>query len=37
MVELEIVDSISHETVRTVLKKRLKTLKSKRMGNSTWF
>jgi transposase len=37
MVELEIVDSISHETVRTVLKKRLKTLESKRMGNSTWF
>jgi len=33
MVELEIVDSISHETVRTVLKKRLKTLESKRMGN----
>jgi transposase len=26
MVELEIVDSVSHETVRTVLKKRLKTL-----------
>lgn len=37
MVELEIVDSISHETVRTVLKKRLKALEGKRMGNSTWF
>ena len=33
MVELEIVDSVSHETVRSVLKKRLKTLESKRMGN----
>ena len=28
LVELEIVDSISHETVRSVLKKRLKTLES---------
>ena len=28
MVELEIVDSVSHETVRTVLKKRLKALDS---------
>ena len=28
MVELEIVDSVSHETIRTVLKKRLKTLES---------
>ena len=28
MVELEIVDSVSHETVRSVLKKRLKTLES---------
>lgn len=37
MVELEIVDSISHETVRTVLKKRFETLESKRMGNPTWF
>jgi len=37
MVELEIVDSISHETVRTVLKKRLKTLESKRMGNPSRF
>ena len=33
MVELEIVGSVSHETVRSVLKKRLKTLESKRMGN----
>jgi transposase len=28
MVELEIVDSVSYETVRSVLKKRLKTLES---------
>lgn len=35
MVELEIVDSVSHETVRSVLKKRLKTVESKRMGNSS--
>lgn len=35
MVELEIVDSVSHETVRSVLKKRLKTLESKRMGNTS--
>lgn len=37
IVELQIVDSISHETVRTVLKKRLKTLESKRMGNPSRF
>ena len=37
MVELKYVDNISHEKVRTVLKKRLKTLESKRMGNSTGF
>ena len=37
MVELEMVESISHETVRTVLKKRLKTMESKRMGNPTRF
>ena len=37
IVELQVVDSVSHETVRTVLKKRLKTLESKRMGNSTGF
>lgn len=35
MVELNIVDSVSHETVRTVLKKRLKTVESKRLGNSS--
>lgn len=34
MVELEYVESISHETVRTVLKKRIKTVEEKRMGNS---
>ena len=33
MVELEIVDSVSHETVRSVLKKRLKTVEGKRVGN----
>jgi transposase len=37
IVELQIVESVSHETVRTVLKKRLKTLESKRMGNPTRF
>lgn len=35
LIELEITESISHETVRTVLKKRLKTVESKRMGNTT--
>jgi hypothetical protein len=35
MVELKYVDSISHETVRTVLKKRVKALESKRLGNTT--
>jgi len=34
MVELNIVNKISHETVRTVLKKRLKTLEGKRVGNT---
>jgi transposase len=34
MVELNYVESISHETVRTVLKKRFKTLESKRVGNT---
>jgi hypothetical protein len=33
MVELKYIDSISHETVRTVLKKRIKTLAGKRMVN----
>jgi len=37
IVELQIVDSVSHETVRTVLKKRLKTVESKRMGNPSRF
>jgi hypothetical protein len=34
MVELEYVDSISHETVRRVLKKRIKTLEKNTMGYS---
>jgi transposase len=34
-VELEYVDSISHETVRRVLKKRIKTVEEKRLGHST--
>lgn len=34
MVELQYIDSISHETVRTVLKKRIETLESKRLGNT---
>ena len=33
MVELEIVDSVSHETVRSVLKKRLKTVEGERVDN----
>jgi transposase len=32
VVELEYVDSISHETVRQVLKKRIKAVETKRMG-----
>jgi hypothetical protein len=35
MVELNYVENISHETVRTVLKKRFKTLESKRVGNTS--
>jgi len=35
MVELQYVESISHETVRTVLKKRIKTVESKRVGNTS--
>ncbi len=31
-VELEYIDNISHETVRRLLKKRVKTLEEKRMG-----
>ena len=34
VVELKYAESISHETVRRVLKKRLKTLEGKRVGNS---
>ena len=33
MVELKYADSISYETVRTVLKKRIKTVERKRMAN----
>ncbi len=35
MVELKYVDSISHETVRTVLKKRIKTVEGKRLADIT--
>ena len=35
VVELNFVESISHETVRQVLKKRNKALETARMGNST--
>ena len=35
MAELEYVDSISHETVRRVLKKRIKTVEESTMGYST--
>ncbi len=35
VVELGYIDSISHETVRGILKKRNQTLATKRMGNST--
>ena len=34
VVELKYAESISHETVRRVLKKRLKTLEGKRVGNT---
>jgi transposase len=34
MVELQYIESISHETVRTVLKKRIKAVESKRLGNT---
>jgi hypothetical protein len=33
MIELRYIDAISHETVRTVLKKRVKTLESKRLAD----
>lgn len=35
-VELEYVDSISHETVRRLLKKRIETVEEKGMGNSSF-
>jgi len=35
VVELEYVDSISHESVRRILKKRNQAMETKRMGNST--
>jgi len=35
VVELNYIDSISHETVRRVLKKRNKTLAKGRLGHST--
>jgi hypothetical protein len=34
-VELEYVESLSHETVRRVLKKRIKAVEDKRLGHST--
>ncbi len=34
MVELDYVESISHETVRSVLKKRLEALEGQRLGDS---
>ncbi len=34
-VELEYVESISHETVRRLLKKRIKTMEEERLGNTT--
>ena len=36
VVELEYVESISHETIRQVLKKRIKTVEEKRLGHSTF-
>jgi hypothetical protein len=36
LVELEYVESISHETVRQVLKKRIKTVEEKRLGYSAF-
>jgi len=35
VVELGYIDSISHESVRSILKKRNQTLATKRRGNST--
>ena len=33
-VEQEYIDTVSHETIRSLLKKRIKTVEEKRMGNS---
>jgi hypothetical protein len=35
MVELKYIDSVSHETIRRVLKKRVKAVEEKRMGYSS--
>jgi hypothetical protein len=35
VVELEYIDRISHESIRQVLKKRVKTVEEKRMGHSS--
>jgi len=35
VVELNYIDSISHETIRSILKKRNQTLATRRMDNST--
>jgi hypothetical protein len=35
VVELNYIDSISHETIRRILKKRNQTLATRRMDNST--
>ncbi len=35
-VELEYIESISHETIRRVLKKRIKTVEEKRLGHSSF-
>ena len=34
-VELEYIENISHETIRRLLKKRVKTVEEKGMGNTT--
>jgi transposase len=36
VIELEYVDSISHQTIRQVLKKRIKAVEDKRLGNSAF-
>lgn len=35
MIELNYIDEISHESVRTILKKRVKALESNKLGDST--